>query len=261
MRRGKLTYISVFIFLLCITLPRTADAQEEVHRVLFVGNSYTYFNSMPQLFAAMAEHTMPGHTIETKFLGGGGATMKQHWDVGLVVEELKSSKWDYVVLQGQSMLGSDDLTDPDSPNQFYKYAELLDKEITASGAKTVFYMTWSRKHLPEQQKYLTKAYTHMAEKLGSVLAPVGLVWDRVRGDSSVELYQEDGSHPSIEGSYLAAMTVYASIFSTPQAEMPGVLSGFEILRGGKLSDKKTQLSDLSKAEVQIIQEAVLQVVE
>ena len=127
--------------------------------------------------------------------------MEKHWEVGLVVEELKSSTWDYVVLQGQSMLGSDDLTDPDSPNQFYKYAELLDKEIRASGAKTVFYMTWSRKHLPEQQKYLTKAYTHMAEKQGGVLAPVGLVWDIVRDDSSIELYQEDGS---VAGSYLAA---------------------------------------------------------
>jgi len=259
MRRGKLTFISVFIFLLCIAGPRTTEAQEEVHRILFVGNSYTYFNSMPQLVVAMAEHTMPGQTIETKFLGGGGATMKQHWDVGLVVEELKSSKWDYVVLQGQSMLGSDDLTDPDSPKQFYKYAELLDKAITASGAKTVFYMTWSRKHLPEQQKYLTNAYTHMVEKQGSVLAPVGLVWDEVRDNPSIELYQEDGSHPSIAGSYLAAMTVYASIFSTPLDDIPGTLSGFEILRGGKLSEEQTQLSDLSEAEVQIIQEAVLQV--
>ena len=43
--------------------------------------------------------------------------------------------------------------------------------------------------------------------------------------------------------------------------MPGLLSGFEILRGGKLSEKKTQLSDLSEAEVQVIQEAVLKVVE
>ena len=65
MRRGKFTFISVFILLLCIAGPRTAEAQEEATRVLFVGNSYTYFNSMPQLFVAMAEHTMPGHTIET----------------------------------------------------------------------------------------------------------------------------------------------------------------------------------------------------
>ena len=128
----------------------TASAQDQVHRVLFVGNSYTYYHSMPQLFAAISEHALPGDRIETKFLGGGGATLKQHWDVGLVADALKKSKWDYVVLQGQSMLGSEDLTDPDSPKQFYKYAEMLDREIKANGAQTVFYLTWSRKSLKEQ---------------------------------------------------------------------------------------------------------------
>lgn len=235
--------------------------QQKVHRVLFVGNSYTYYHSMPQLFAAISEHSLRGDVVETKFLGGGGATLKQHWDVGLVVEELKTSKWDYVVLQGQSMLGSDDLTDPKSPTQFYAYAELLDREIAGSGAETIFFLTWSRETLKDQQKYLNHAYTHIAKELGRKVSPVGFVWHALRDHPSLQLYEEDGSHPAIAGSYLAAMTLSATIFGAEFEDVPGALYGYEILRGGVLAEEKTQLSNLSEKEVLFIQEAVAKVSE
>ncbi len=206
---------------------------------------------MPQLFAAIVEHNLPGHTVETKFLGGGGATLEKHWEVGLVQEALKSEKWDYVVLQEQSKLGSDDLADPESPNTFFRYAERFDKEIKANGAATVFYMTWSRKQRKEEQVYLTKAYTRIAEKLGSTLAPVGLAWDDVRDNPALELYDEDGSHPSLAGSYLAALTLAATLFGEME-ETPGELHGFEILRGGKLSEQRSRLSNLPAEQVQHI---------
>ncbi len=225
--------------------------------MLFVGNSYTYYNSMPQLFAAMVEHSLPGHKVETKFIGGGGATLEKHWEVGQVQEALKDGGWDFVVLQEQSMLGADDLTHPDSPKQFFKYAELLHGEIASSGAETVFFLTWSRKHLKEQQIYLTDAYTKIAQKLGSTLAPVGLVWDSLREDPALELYMEDGSHPSVTGSFVAAMTLAATIFDVRLNDVPGELYGYEILRGGALSDEKTALSNLPANQVQRIERAVM----
>lgn len=256
---NKLTYAAFLVLLLCISPSGSASAQQQVHRVLFVGNSYTYYHSMPQLFSAISEHSMPGHTIEAKFLGGGGATLKKHWEVGLVLEELQSGNWDYVVLQEQSRLGADDLTDPDAPKTFFKYAEMFDKEIKASGAETVFYMTWSREKRKEQQVYLSDAYTTIATKLGSKLAPVGLVWDALRDRPALQLYEEDGSHPAIAGSFLAAMTLSSTIFGVGAETVPGDLYGFEILRGGKLSDEWTQLSNLSDDEVQLIQNAIVDV--
>ncbi len=234
----------------------SVTAQEQVHRVLFVGNSYTYYNSMPQLFAAISEHRMPGHRVETKFLGGGGATLEKHWDVGMVLDALKTSTWDYVVLQGQSKFGADDLRDSQSPDTFFKYAEMFEKEKSESGAETVFFMTWSRKDQRDQQKYLSTAYTTIANKLTSKLAPVGSVWDELRDASALELYTEDGSHPAVSGSYLAAMTLSSTIFGVNSDEVPGKLFGFEILRGGALAKEKSQLSDLSREQVLLIQDGI-----
>jgi hypothetical protein len=248
----------VLLFVLLTTLAGVMPvrAQERIHRVLFVGNSYTYYHSMPQLFAAIAEHTMPGHRVETRFIGGGGATQQKHWEVGQALEEIRTSTWDYVILQGQSMLGLDDLRDPGIPEQFFEYAGMFNQEIRASGAETVFYMTWSRESSPQDQAYLAEAYSTIAQKTAGILAPVGLVWDRLRDSPAVHLYERDGSHPSVPGSVVAAMTLSATIFGLAPEGLPGDLYGFEILRGGKLASDRTRLSSLSDAQLHEIREAV-----
>ncbi|MGD9487395.1 MAG: SGNH/GDSL hydrolase family protein [Calditrichaceae bacterium] len=211
------------------------------------------------MFKAMAESQFPDDTINVKFIGGGGATLKEHWEVGEALREIKSGYWDYVVLQGQSMLGSRDLTNNDSPKQFYDYARKLNAEIINSGAKTVFFMTWSRKRLPEQQKYLTKAYQTIAKELGSLLAPVGLVWGKFHEISTIDLYMPDGSHPSKTGTFLSALTLFGAVFQTIPDDISGTLYGQEILRGGKLSIEKTRSCDLSKEQVKLLRKAVADV--
>lgn len=253
----------IWLLLLCSYSSIFAQSQGPTgstdHRVLFVGNSYTYYNSMPQMFKAISEYRLPGHTVEAKFIGGGGATLEKHWEVEIAREEIRSGKWDYVVLQEQSMLGATDLTDPDSPQQFYKYARMFDREIKMSGAETVFYMTWSRKNQHDVQPFLTRAYLTVANELGSSVAPVGMVWDVVRDNPDIELYVEDGSHPSIAGSFLAALTLSETIFGISPDDIPGVLYGREILRGGALAQSESQLSDLPDDQVQVIEAAVADV--
>jgi hypothetical protein len=246
----------VLLATLGATAPGRAQEQEPIHRVLFIGNSYTYYHSMPQLFAAIAEHTMPGHRVETKFIGGGGATLNKHWEVGQALEEIRTSTWDHVILQGQSMLGLDDLRNPGIPERFFEYARMFDREIRASGAETVFYMTWSREASPQDQDYLADAYSTIARETGSLVAPVGLVWGGLRNSSTVHLYERDGSHPSVAGSVAAAVTLSAAMFGIAPESLPGDLHGFEILRGGALASDRTRLSSLSNEQMREIREAV-----
>jgi hypothetical protein len=250
----------LFVALLLVTSQSSnAQADEQVHRVLFVGNSYTYVNSLPQLFKALYEHAMPGHRVEVKFVGGGGATLEKHWEVEEAQAEIRSGRWDFVVLQGQSMLGSSDLTAPGGADIFFEYARRFNGEIVESGARTVFYMTWSRENRKQDQQYLSDAYTKIGSELGSIVAPVGMVWDQLRDNPAVDLYQGDGSHPEIAGSYLAATTLLAAIFDIQPSEAPGELYGHEILRGGALSPDERRLSDLSAAQVGLVLSAVSQV--
>jgi len=45
-------------------------------RILFVGNSYTYFNNLPQMLSGLAASAKPPQTIETEMITVGGATLK-----------------------------------------------------------------------------------------------------------------------------------------------------------------------------------------
>ena len=254
--QSKLRLLLLATLLFGVSQSSSAQSEEQVDHVLFVGNSYTYVNSLPQLFKAMSEHAMPGRRVEVKFIGGGGATLEKHWEVEEAQAEIQSGRWDYVVLQEQSSLGADDLTASDSADNFYKYARMYNTEIVAAGAETVFYMTWSRATLKEQQVYLTEAYSTIGAELGSIVAPVGLVWDSIRDNPEITLYQSDGSHPAIAGSYLAAATLLGAIYDIHPSEMPGEFYGFEILRGGALSPDERLLSDLPADQVEIILGAV-----
>lgn len=248
---------SVLFILLLGAVSTNALPEQKSLRILFIGNSYTYVNSLPQMFKAFTENELPDYSITVKFIGGGGATLERHWEVGEAAREIRSGNWNYVILQGQSMLGSNDLTDPDSPNQFYKYARKLHAEIKKSGAETIFLMTWARKNLPEQQKYLTNAYQKIVAELGSKLAPAGSVWENCRKISDIALYRKDRSHPAIAGTYLTALTLFGTIFNFVPEKLPNVLYGKEILRGGKLSDDKICLAELDKDTTDKLRQAYI----
>ncbi|HKK44707.1 MAG TPA: SGNH/GDSL hydrolase family protein [Balneolaceae bacterium] len=227
--------------------------------VLFIGNSYTYYNSMPQLFKAMAENQFPGLQVQVKFVGKGGATLKEHWERSRAPHEIRSGSWDYVVLQEQSALGSAFTKDGKQyigrPDQFFAYARKFVGLIKQNNAKAVFYMTWARKRHPDEQKYLSYAYMKIAQGLNSKIAPIGMVWDSLRTNNTVNLYQKYGSHPSVQGSYLAALMLFATIFDTPPTGIPGLLKGHKILRGGKLAKEESVLCNLAHQKMEVLQHA------
>ncbi|MEX0905334.1 MAG: hypothetical protein WD604_11405 [Balneolaceae bacterium] len=249
---------AVILGFMCSVNPGRAD--EASTNVLFIGNSYTYYHSMPRMFRAMAEHHLPGHQISTKFVGHGGATLQQHWEEGRVLKEIRSGGWDYVVLQEQSMLGEEIIENGKSyvrhPDQFFEYSGKFQQAIQENDIETVFFMTWSRKGYPHQQKYLTYAYMEIARETGSKIAPAGLVWEKLQTENLFDLYEKDGSHPTVYGSYATALMLFSVIFNTDSRGVPGRLEGNEILRDGKISGEKSVLCDLESREVNVIQSAV-----
>ena len=63
------------------------------------------------------------------------------------------------------------------------------------------------------QQQIDAAYLLIAQELNVPVAPVGFTWYVVRHDHpDIDLWQADGSHPSLAGTYLAACVFYASIF-------------------------------------------------
>src|ERR1043166_3830503 len=208
------------------------SAQQCTTRVLFLGNSYTYFNDLPAILSELAK---AGHqcTLETRMVAPGGKTLKDHWESSVSRQALDAQAWDFVVLQDQSTLGVNFYFEGQprvgGDEKFRPYAELWGNEIHKHHATPIFYLTWARRATPGDQAALNYAYIRAAKATHSLVAPVGLAWARVRQtDASIDLYYRDGSHPSPAGSYLAACTIYATVFQKNPANLPAHITGVPV---------------------------------
>lgn len=194
-------------------------------RVLFIGNSYTYVNNLPAVLAAMARSATPAREVVWRMVTTGGRTLKGHWEADDAARRaIREGRWDYVVLQEQSLLGATVIDgEPvvsDPARIFWPYARRFAEEARAAGAEPLFYLTWARKNRPEAQAALTHAYMTVARETGARVVPVGLAWkDARRLHPDVELFDEDGSHPSPAGTYLAASVFFATLFGAPSTEL------------------------------------------
>lgn len=207
----------LFAFFFLLVLILFAPAQS--NKVLFIGNSYTYVNNLPELILMMM--TSSGEDMDYQMSAPGGCTFQQHCSVSS--SYIQQEGWDFVVLQEQSQLPS--FPESQFMQDCYPYAVSLCSMIQESNpyAQIVFYMTWGRKNGDQQNcpyypplctyqgmdSLLNLRYMRMAEDNHAWVSPVGAVWHYIRDHyPDVELYQSDESHPSYIGSYVAACCFY-----------------------------------------------------
>ncbi len=154
-----------------------------------------------------------------------------HWNKGDAQKAIRETKWDYVVLQEQSTLPIK------NPVRMHENVRLFDEVIKASGAKTALYLTWARKHAPEMQEAITKAYTSVGAELGALVAPVGVAWQEFeRQHDSPVLHDEDQSHPTLAGSYLAACVFFSVLFGEYPVGIESDLKGLSRANGALLQE-------------------------
>jgi hypothetical protein len=174
-------------------------------RTLFIGNSFTARNNLPDMIAQLARSA--GHRLDWKLISAGGASLRRHWNKGVAVQEIQEGNYDRVVLQEQSTLPVK------NAKRMHENVRLFDNAIRQSGARTALYMTWARQHAPEAQDVIADAYASIANELDADVIPTGLVWQRVlRLPRHPVLHDRDGSHPTLAGSYLAACCAVAVLF-------------------------------------------------
>jgi hypothetical protein len=185
--------------------------------VLFIGNSYTYFNNLPELVGQIADGaaTSAG-SIHTALCAAGGATLSAHFAGARCGQMLASRPWDLVILQEQSTLGRPEAGDregiSDPRRTFWPGVRQWDDEIRRRGARTGLLLTWARRDRPKQQAHLTEAYVTIGRERGALVVPAGPAWQAFRrAYPRLPLHAEDGSHPSALGSYLTAVTVLSAL--------------------------------------------------
>ena len=216
----------LLLFFTVVGMPVQTKADEAI-RILFVGNSLTYRNNMPDMFQELAEGG--GHEIYIETLGIGGCSLakwsKRNTKPGSAFyKKLQSQNWDYVVLQDQSTRALV------KPSSFKKAVKKLSKLIHEEGAEVVLNMTWAheegtrvykKKRGLTQKKFQKKVYdlyTAAGEVNDALVANSGVAFLRCENYEDIDLYKDE-RHPSVEGSYLSACTLYTTIFQENVPEL------------------------------------------
>jgi hypothetical protein len=258
-RPSSATNLSALVVAVAIAITTLALGSPP-RRVLFIGNSYTYFNNLPEMLRGLAASR--GLAIDVGMATTGGWKLSDHWthSDSEAHRLLRDRKWDVVVLQEQSTLGSMVVTDgvarvgPD--DQFQRYAKLWQEEIHRAGMTPAFYLTWAKKGAPQDQDALDRAYTTAARAAGAIVVPVGRAWKGAREHhAGIELFQPDGSHPSPAGTYLAACTFFAALFDRSPVGLPATVTGAPIdpQTSQPVSDRREPLAALSETEAAALQ--------
>lgn len=209
-KQGSKTSMNKIAFILLVLgLQFALHAQEkkDTLNILFVGNSYTYFENMPQIVSLISDSTKT--KLVTKKSVVGGAKLSEHWlgKRGLKTKEMiKNGNFDIVILQEYSM-GS-----IDEPDSLLKYSKLLCDLIKENGAKPYLYLTWAREKVPQYQDEINLIYSEVASQNDAVIVPVGEAWKlAMELRPNLKLFDDDGNHPNKFGAFLTACTFIGTI--------------------------------------------------
>lgn len=194
--------------------PSTSTPVTATTRVLFIGNSHTFFNDLPEMFAELAR--AGGYEVDVDMSAQGGWSLADHAASTITLNKIEQG-WDYVILQERTSLIVD------NPNEHsYPAIRLLYDKISEKDAALILFMTWGPrdglpyagyKNFDEVQAQICSGYIDIANELDVMVAPVGIAWQNgIEKDPQLNLWNPDGAHPSREGSYLSACVFYAIIF-------------------------------------------------
>lgn len=187
-------------------------------RILFIGNSFTYYNALPELVKELA-WKVGTRDLHIESVTMPGVSLEDHWLEGRARRKLADTTWDLVIMQqGPS-------SQPDGRALLLEYAHRFNTEIRAAGGRPAFYMVWPDISRPGDFDGVSANYRAAADSTDGMLFPGGEAWRAVwRRDPRIELYSKDGLHPTPLGSYVVALTIVGQISGQPIVGMPAVIS-------------------------------------
>jgi hypothetical protein len=188
--------------------------------ILFVGNSYLYYNdSLHNHFKRMADEKYPGYEggKNVKSSTIGGSRLKHHNLDHLLKPKAISliNKFELVILQG----GSGEGLSKKDRKAFAKKVNEHIKRIKTNGSEAALYMIHAyvephKSFDPNLIRVIEEMYVTAGNKNQTLVIPVGLAFENAyKQRPAIKLHNLDGTHPALLGTYLAACTVFASVFN------------------------------------------------
>jgi len=191
------------ILLLLTVIVFQSYSQKKIN-VLFLGNSLTYSNNVPELVKVIASCDSVEMTYRSMCFPN--YALVDHWDDGIAQQEIKSGAYDFVIVQqGPS-------SQEEGRTYLMDYGLKFDSLCDQHNTKLVSYMVWPAKARSVDFPEVFKSYKLLADSTKGIFSPAGNAWLKVwEYNPDFRLYDEDNFHPHYNGSLLAAMVIYGSI--------------------------------------------------
>lgn len=177
-----------------------AAALPKTMTILFIGNSHTTYNDLAGMVRNLLINGRQVEKVTTKVMAG--TNLNEIAKNPAVSEEIKSGKWNTVVIQAALV----------SSSHKYKYKQdggiALAKLAKQSKANTFLFAEWPRKGIDESM-FVMQVYGEIGRLTNVPVIPVPYVFKQaIQADPKLDLWHQDGNHASPLGSYLAAATIY-----------------------------------------------------
>jgi hypothetical protein len=183
--------------------------------VLFIGNSLTYTNSLPQTVIDLGRAS--GDTIHALQVALPNFAVIDHaLGMSNALGVIQSQPWNYVVIQ------QGPTTTQVNRDTLIMAAKILDPHVKAAGGRIAAFMAWPSIDQPHLFDAVRRSAELAAEAVQGVFIPAGQAWhESISADPSIQLYSADGYHPGPLGTYLAALVTYEKITGKDARLLPG----------------------------------------
>jgi len=189
-------------------------------KVLFLGNSHTYFHDMPALFARFVRMST-GREVEVVMLAYSERNLAWHLAEYFPLRfNLMYGGYDYCVIQQAAH------PYPPVETTMRDTAAIIDMCRRCSVTPIVF-MTWAEKRFPEHQQIMIDTCAAVAQENQALLAPIGKIWQDVLQRGDIELFYSDGEHAGTYGDFLIAACLCGLLTGKLPEEISGL--GFNFL--------------------------------
>lgn len=193
--------------------------------ILFVGNSLTFFNDMPDIVAAISLGAADDPPVRVAMVAFPDFSLEDHWNRGDARDAIAEGGWDVVVLQqGPSTL-------PANRAHLVEWAGRFAERIRAVGARPALLSVWPTDGSAAGYDATLASYTAAAEAVDGLLIPAGEAWRAARArDPALTLTVVDGFHPSLLGSVIVAYSAWHAITGRSPVGLPATIESPEVER-------------------------------
>jgi hypothetical protein len=207
-------------------MQRSADLFDDrpARSILIVGNSRTFYNDMPDMLRKVADSAGSPTKFQVESSAYPAATFKTHWEKDRS-RKLLAEGWDDVILQPESGANACRICN----ETFLEYGPKLAATARLSSGRARLVVGWPYDSKVYDEEYYAESgfgrsdhlqlIREMHAKLASD-ANLGRInvagpWEKVRLTNPSIKLTTDGNHPTVAGTYLYALAVYAHLSNGP----------------------------------------------